>query len=147
MCPERSECAARLNLRSILQETRPCGQARRVILCHRPSPHASGTRGQWLGRQGELIYLAHRPIAVPQMEYTSPTVQSQFLNRNAPHPPTNRSALRRHCPPPPTPPDDDAAALFTDQSRSLKWNIPHASTNRSPSIGIHLTPRPIAVPQ
>eukprot|EP00959_Pyramimonas_sp_CCMP1952_P141505 2961517-Pyramimonas_sp.AAC.1 len=37
------------------------------------------------------IYLARRPIAVPQSEYTPPVDQSQSLNRNIPHPPTNRS--------------------------------------------------------
>eukprot|EP00959_Pyramimonas_sp_CCMP1952_P010866 227758-Pyramimonas_sp.AAC.1 len=33
----------------------------------------------------------------------------------------------------------------TDQSQSLSRNIPHTPTNRSPSLGIYLTHRPIAV--
>eukprot|EP00959_Pyramimonas_sp_CCMP1952_P236131 4934878-Pyramimonas_sp.AAC.1 len=35
----------------------------------------------------------------------------------------------------------------TDQSQGLDRNIPHPPTNRSPSIGIYLTHRPIVGPQ
>eukprot|EP00976_Prorocentrum_cordatum_P018219 368568-Prorocentrum_minimum.AAC.1 len=49
------------------------------------------------------IYRMHRPIAVPQCEYTAYNDQSQSLNGNIPHTPTNRPARTylqstRRCP-------------------------------------------------
>eukprot|EP00976_Prorocentrum_cordatum_P048568 980267-Prorocentrum_minimum.AAC.1 len=81
------------------------------------------------------IYLARRPIAVPQYEYTSPVDQSRSLNTNIPRPPTNRGpSIRIYLAHRPIAVPQYEYTSPADQSRSLDTNIPHPPINCSPSI-------------